>query len=152
MGVGAGWWGQEGSAQWRSVSHSPMCHSRAAAPARQRHPNGTPELLAQLARRFHLPASWHALLRAAQGGGGSGGESARSAAGADRSARQRRGGRQLAAAPPGGQRVRERSAAAPPRRARAGDGAADGAGDGPSEYESWIYLTQVSSPSAGALR
>lgn len=45
------------------------CEAVAAAVAsrRQRHPNGTAELLAQLQRRFRLPPEWQQLLAAAAG-------------------------------------------------------------------------------------
>ncbi|KAF8062032.1 hypothetical protein HT031_004292 [Scenedesmus sp. PABB004] len=110
-----------GPADWRLDS--------AMTEFRQRHPNGTAQLLAQLRRRFRLPPAWQRLLPPPPPAGGAW---RRALAGAARAARAA-----LARLLPG------RSAAA---RARAAAGAGGGAGGGATaggEVRSWIYLTQL---------
>ena len=95
---------------------------------RQRHPNGTAEMIAQLSRRFRLPAAWRALL--SSGGAGAGVEGAEGAAAAAAAQRRR-----LAAAPPQRASMRERGA----------NGSEEEQQQAAAErlYESWLYLSQI---------
>lgn len=121
--------------------NAPTRASSARSARRQRHPNGTRELLAQLDRRFKLPPSWRRTLRpAAAASHAAASGNAAAAAGRDLLAWQAEAAGMFDMSDAASD-SEEGFRAPEARDGESGGGAGGGAGE--QEYRAWVYLTQV---------